>query len=52
MKLWDVGEAKCLADVLSTDGIINCCCIVSTPNVEAIANPREVSFYHFEITSR
>ncbi|XP_038207995.1 proteasomal ATPase-associated factor 1 [Zerene cesonia] len=41
-KLWDVGESKCLDDVLKDQGPINCCALAITQEDVAVENDREV----------
>lgn len=41
-KLWDVGESKCLANIVVELGRINCCAITTTSNEIAVENEREI----------
>lgn len=41
-KLWDVGESKCLANVVEGHGQINCCAISTTSEQVEVENEREV----------
>ncbi|XP_041975242.1 proteasomal ATPase-associated factor 1-like [Aricia agestis] len=40
-KLWDVGQALCIADVIDGQGAINCCTITTTTEEVLVENPRE-----------
>ncbi|XP_030025158.2 proteasomal ATPase-associated factor 1 isoform X2 [Manduca sexta] len=41
-KLWDVGESKCLDNVIEGHGPINCCAIAITTDEVEVENEREV----------
>ncbi|XP_049874796.1 proteasomal ATPase-associated factor 1 [Pectinophora gossypiella] len=41
-KLWDVGESRCLDNILEGHGPINCCAIATTKDVVQVENEREV----------
>lgn len=43
-KLWDVGESKCLDNVVEGHGQINCCAITTTNEEVEVENEREVIF--------
>lgn len=47
MKLWDVGESKCLDNVINAQGAVNCCSITTTNDEVEVQNAREVSFSYF-----
>lgn len=42
-KLWDVGESKCLGDVLQAQGPINCCALAETSDEITVEHEREVA---------
>lgn len=47
-KLWDVGESKCLGDVLQAQGPINCCALAETSDEITVEHEREVTdAFHF-----
>ncbi|GBO99764.1 Proteasomal ATPase-associated factor 1 [Eumeta japonica] len=41
-KLWDVGESKCLDNIVEGLGPLNCCTLTTTDDVIHVENPREV----------
>ncbi|XP_022130260.2 proteasomal ATPase-associated factor 1 [Pieris rapae] len=41
-KLWDVGESKCLEDVIKDRGPINCCALTVTQDEVTVDNDREI----------
>lgn len=48
-KLWDVGESKCLDNVIEGHGQINCCAITTTSEEVTVENVREVNITSFRI---
>lgn len=42
-KLWDVGESKCLGNVVQAQGPINCCALAETSDEITVENEREVT---------
>ncbi|CAH2050692.1 unnamed protein product, partial [Iphiclides podalirius] len=41
-KLWDVGESRCIANVIEGHGIINCCTIATTIEEVSVSDNREI----------
>lgn len=41
-KLWDVGESKCLGNILEGHGAINCCALAVTDDEVTVDNEREI----------
>ncbi|CAG9135660.1 unnamed protein product [Plutella xylostella] len=41
-KLWDVGESRCLDNILEGHGPMNCCTIATTTEQVDVNNPREI----------
>ncbi|XP_046959328.1 proteasomal ATPase-associated factor 1 [Vanessa cardui] len=42
-KLWDVGESKCLDNIIQAEGPINCCALTVTTDNVSVKNDREVA---------
>lgn len=42
-KLWDVGESKCLDNIIAAQAPINCCALSVTTDEVEVENEREVS---------
>ncbi|CAH2102267.1 unnamed protein product [Euphydryas editha] len=42
-KLWDVGESKCLDNIIQAQGPINCCALAHTTDEITVENDREIA---------
>lgn len=42
-KLWDVGQSRCIDNILEGHGPINCCAIATSVDEVTIDNDREVN---------